>query len=86
MVVMSTSANRAPVGEGFGWTVGVGVGSCVGGVVGVAVGMGDCVGVVVGWAVSVGEGANVGVGAGLGDVTAVGVTGKAGPGALVTTR
>lgn len=79
-----------PVGEGFGGTVGVGVGVRVGmgvGVaVGVAVGVGDCVGVVVGWVVDVGETANVGVdAAGLGVLTAVGVTGTAGPGAFVTT-
>lgn len=81
---------RMPVGEGFGGTVGVGVGVRVGmgvGVaVGVAVGVGDCVGVVVGWVVDVGETANVGVGAaGLDVLTAVGVTGTAGPGAFVTT-
>lgn len=77
-----------PVGEGFGWTVGVGVGVCVGVAVGVAVGVGvgDCVGVVVGWVVDVGETANVGVdAAGLGVLTAFGVTGTAGPGAFVTT-
>ena len=79
---------RVPVGEGFGGTVGVGVGECVGVIVGVAVGVGvgGCVGVVVGWVVDVGETANVGVGAaGLGVLTAVGVTGTAGPGAFVTT-
>ena len=54
--------------------------------VAVGVGVGGCVGVVVGWVVDVGETANVGVGAaGLGVLTAVGVTGTAGPGAFVTT-
>lgn len=80
---------RVPVGEGFGGAVGVGVGGdvgvAVGAVVGVAVGAEGCVGV--GDCIDVGEGANVGVGAvGLGARIGVGMTGDAGPGALVTTR